>query len=33
VVENAAPGYWEQNGYSTDAWVGSSNDRSDRPID
>ena len=32
VVENATPGYWEQNGYSTDAWVGSSNGRSDQPI-
>ena len=32
VVENATPGYWEQNGYSTDAWVGGSNGRSDKPI-
>jgi DMSO/TMAO reductase YedYZ molybdopterin-dependent catalytic subunit len=32
VVEDAAPGYWEQNGYSTDAWVGGSNGRSDQPI-
>ena len=32
VVENATPGYWEQNGYSTDAWVGASNGRSDQPI-
>ncbi len=32
VVENAQPGYWEQNGYSTDAWVGGSNGRSDQPI-
>jgi DMSO/TMAO reductase YedYZ molybdopterin-dependent catalytic subunit len=32
VVETAAPGYWEQNGYSTDAWVGTSNGRSDHPI-
>jgi DMSO/TMAO reductase YedYZ molybdopterin-dependent catalytic subunit len=32
VVENATPGYWEQNGYSTDAWVGGSNGRSDQPI-
>jgi DMSO/TMAO reductase YedYZ molybdopterin-dependent catalytic subunit len=33
VVEQAAPGYWEQNGYSTDAWIGSSNGRSDQPVD
>ena len=33
VVEEAAPGYWEQNGYSTDAWIGSSNGRSDQPVD
>jgi DMSO/TMAO reductase YedYZ molybdopterin-dependent catalytic subunit len=32
VVETATPGYWEQNGYSTDAWVGTSNGRSDHPI-
>jgi DMSO/TMAO reductase YedYZ molybdopterin-dependent catalytic subunit len=33
VVEDAVPGYWEQNGYSIDAWVGGSNGRSDQPID
>jgi DMSO/TMAO reductase YedYZ molybdopterin-dependent catalytic subunit len=33
VVEHPVPGYWEQNGYSTDAWVGSSNGRNDQPID
>jgi DMSO/TMAO reductase YedYZ molybdopterin-dependent catalytic subunit len=33
VVEVAAPGFWEQNGYSIDAWVGSSNGRDDKPID
>ncbi|MBF6558341.1 MAG: molybdopterin-dependent oxidoreductase [Acidimicrobiales bacterium] len=33
VVENAAPGFWEQNGYSLDAWIGSSNGRSDLPVD
>ena len=32
VVQEATPGYWEQNGYSTDAWVGGSNGRSDQPI-
>ncbi|MFJ8622103.1 molybdopterin-dependent oxidoreductase [Kitasatospora sp. NPDC093550] len=25
------PGYWEQNGYDVDAWVGRSNGRSDEP--
>jgi DMSO/TMAO reductase YedYZ molybdopterin-dependent catalytic subunit len=25
------PGYWERNGYDTDAWVGQSNGRSDTP--
>jgi DMSO/TMAO reductase YedYZ molybdopterin-dependent catalytic subunit len=33
VAESAPPGFWEQNGYSIDAWVGSSNGRSDTPID
>jgi DMSO/TMAO reductase YedYZ molybdopterin-dependent catalytic subunit len=32
VVKEPVPGYWEQNGYSQDAWVGSSNGRSDTPI-
>ena len=32
VVREPTPGYWEQNGYSLDAWVGSSNRRSDTPI-
>ncbi|HEX3565325.1 MAG TPA: molybdopterin-dependent oxidoreductase [Acidimicrobiales bacterium] len=32
VVKEPVPGYWENNGYSTDAWVGSSNGRSDKPI-
>jgi DMSO/TMAO reductase YedYZ molybdopterin-dependent catalytic subunit len=32
VVKVPVPGYWENNGYSTDAWVGSSNGRSDKPI-
>jgi DMSO/TMAO reductase YedYZ molybdopterin-dependent catalytic subunit len=32
VVTEATPGYWEQNGYSLDAWVGSSNGRGDKPI-
>jgi DMSO/TMAO reductase YedYZ molybdopterin-dependent catalytic subunit len=33
VVADAAPGYWEQNGYSTDAWIGNSNGRNDQPVD
>jgi DMSO/TMAO reductase YedYZ molybdopterin-dependent catalytic subunit len=33
VAETVQPGFWEQNGYSTDAWVGSSNGRNDTPID
>jgi DMSO/TMAO reductase YedYZ molybdopterin-dependent catalytic subunit len=32
VVKEPLPGYWENNGYSNDAWVGSSNGRSDKPI-
>jgi DMSO/TMAO reductase YedYZ molybdopterin-dependent catalytic subunit len=27
------PGFWEQNGYDVDAWVGKSNGRSDAPTD
>ena len=33
VVKEAAPGYWEQNGYSIHAWIGNSNGRSDQPVD
>jgi len=29
--EQVIPGYWEQNGYDVDAWVGKSNGRSDAP--
>jgi DMSO/TMAO reductase YedYZ molybdopterin-dependent catalytic subunit len=25
LVEKRSPGYWEQNGYTTDAWIGRSN--------
>ncbi|HWD52208.1 MAG TPA: molybdopterin-dependent oxidoreductase [Acidimicrobiales bacterium] len=32
VVPTVIPGFWEQNGYSTDAWVGRSNGRDDAPI-
>ncbi len=26
------PGYWEERGYDTDAWIGESNGRSDDPV-
>jgi DMSO/TMAO reductase YedYZ molybdopterin-dependent catalytic subunit len=26
------PGYWEVRGYDTDAWIGKSNGRDDRPV-
>ncbi len=29
VVDRVQPGFWEENGYDVDAWVGSSNGRSD----
>ncbi len=32
VAKTVTPGFWEQNGYSTDAWVGRSNGRDDAPI-
>jgi DMSO/TMAO reductase YedYZ molybdopterin-dependent catalytic subunit len=32
VVDRVEPGYWEQQGYDVDAWVGRSNGRSDAPI-
>lgn len=32
VVDRVEPGFWEQNGYAVDAWVGASNGRSDAPI-
>ncbi len=32
VVDSAEPpGFWEERGYATDAWVGDSNGRSDQP--
>jgi DMSO/TMAO reductase YedYZ molybdopterin-dependent catalytic subunit len=33
VVDELIPGYWEELGYDVDAWVGSSNGRSDEPPD
>ena len=32
VADHVVPGYWEQEGYDVDAWVGDSNGRSDAPI-
>ncbi|HEX5268633.1 MAG TPA: molybdopterin-dependent oxidoreductase [Acidimicrobiales bacterium] len=32
VVNQVEPGYWEQEGYDVDGWVGRSNGRSDQPI-
>jgi DMSO/TMAO reductase YedYZ molybdopterin-dependent catalytic subunit len=32
LVDRVEPGFWEQNGYAVNAWVGSSNGRSDAPI-
>jgi DMSO/TMAO reductase YedYZ molybdopterin-dependent catalytic subunit len=31
VVDRVVPGFWEERGYDVDAWVGSSNGRSDDP--
>lgn len=33
VVDDIEPGYWEQQGYDVDAWIGQSNGRSDAPVD
>ena len=32
VGKTVVPGYWEERGYSVDAWVGSSNGMTDEPI-
>jgi DMSO/TMAO reductase YedYZ molybdopterin-dependent catalytic subunit len=32
LVTHVEPGFWEQNGYDVDAWVGRSNGRTDAPI-
>lgn len=32
LVEKAAPGFWEQNGYPVNAWVGNYGGRHDAPI-
>ncbi len=31
VVDEVIPGYWEERGYATDAWIGRSNGRDDEP--
>ena len=31
VVDSVVPGFWEERGYDIDAWVGSSNGRTDDP--
>jgi DMSO/TMAO reductase YedYZ molybdopterin-dependent catalytic subunit len=33
VVDRVVPGYWEQNGYAVDGWIGRSNGGSERPVD
>lgn len=32
VVDEVVPGYWEERGYDIDAWVGTSNGRTDAPV-
>ena len=32
LVDKLQPGYWEQNGYDIEAWIGRSNGRSDSPV-
>jgi DMSO/TMAO reductase YedYZ molybdopterin-dependent catalytic subunit len=32
LVKQAIPGFWEQQGYDINAWVGGSNGRHDAPI-
>lgn len=33
VVDAVQPGYWEQNGYAVDGWIGRSNGGSEQPVD
>ena len=33
VVDAVEPGYWEQNGYAVDAWIGRSNGGTEQPVD
>ena len=32
LAPEVVPGYWEENGYDVDAWIGKSNGRSDAPV-
>jgi DMSO/TMAO reductase YedYZ molybdopterin-dependent catalytic subunit len=32
VTDHVIPGYWEQNGYDVDGWIGNSNGRDDKPV-
>jgi DMSO/TMAO reductase YedYZ molybdopterin-dependent catalytic subunit len=32
VTDHVIPGYWEQNGYDVDGWIGKSNGRDDKPV-
>jgi DMSO/TMAO reductase YedYZ molybdopterin-dependent catalytic subunit len=33
VVDRVEPGFWEENGYAVNGWVGASNGRTDAPIE
>jgi DMSO/TMAO reductase YedYZ molybdopterin-dependent catalytic subunit len=33
LVPTAIPGFWEQNGYDVEGWIGRSNGRDDAPVD
>jgi len=33
LVEAPVPGFWEQQGYDVEAWIGRSNGRTDAPVD
>ncbi len=33
VVDRVEPGYWEQNGYAVNGWIGSSNGGTEQPVD
>jgi hypothetical protein len=32
VTDHVIPGYWENNGYDVDGWIGKSNGRDDKPV-
>jgi DMSO/TMAO reductase YedYZ molybdopterin-dependent catalytic subunit len=32
LTDRVEPGYWEQNGYDVDGWIGRSNGRDDQPV-